>query len=69
MGSRDETKVGCDAGDIVARRQGGRPEIGVPNSKLIEGVSGGWSMVFASPKSLLETGESLEASRKWPAGM
>jgi uncharacterized protein YndB with AHSA1/START domain len=44
-------------------------EIGVPNSKLIEGVSTGWPMVLSSLKSLLETGESLEASRKWPAGM
>jgi hypothetical protein len=41
----------------------------VPNSKLIDGVSSGWPMVFAGLKSLLETGESLEASRKWPAGM
>ncbi len=41
-------------------------EIDVPNSKLIEGVSTGWPMVFASLKSLLETGESLEASRRWP---
>jgi uncharacterized protein YndB with AHSA1/START domain len=44
-------------------------EIDVPNSKLIEGVSGGWPMILASLKSLLETGESLEASRKWPSGM
>jgi hypothetical protein len=33
------------------------------------GVSGGWPMILASLKSLLETGESLEASRKWPKGM
>src|SRR5204862_4743306 len=44
-------------------------EIDVPNSKLIEGVSGGWPLILSSLKSLLETGESLEASRKWPAGM
>jgi uncharacterized protein YndB with AHSA1/START domain len=44
-------------------------EIDVPNSKLIEGVSGGWPMILASLKSLLETGESLEATRNWPAGM
>lgn len=44
-------------------------EIDVPNSKLIEGVSGGWPLILASLKSLLETGESLEASRKWPEGM
>ena len=40
-----------------------------PNSKLIEAVSGGWPMILASLKSLLETGESLEATRKWPEGM
>jgi hypothetical protein len=44
-------------------------EIDVPNSKLIEGVSNGWPKFLASLKSLLETGESLAASRKWPAGM
>ena len=44
-------------------------EIDVPNSKLIEGVTNGWPKFLASLKSLLETGESLEASRKWPAGM
>ena len=43
-------------------------EIDRPNSKLIEKVSNGWPMVFASLKSLLETGESLEASRHWPKG-
>jgi uncharacterized protein YndB with AHSA1/START domain len=37
-------------------------------SKLIEGVSNGWPMILASLKSLLETGESLEASRHWPKG-
>ena len=40
-----------------------------PNSKLIDAVSGGWPMILASLKSLLETGESLEATRKWPEGM
>jgi hypothetical protein len=44
-------------------------EIDVPNSKLIGGVSGGWPTAFASRKSLLETGESPEASPRWPAGM
>lgn len=38
-------------------------------SKLIEGVSSGWPMILASLKSLLETGESFEATRKWPEGM
>jgi uncharacterized protein YndB with AHSA1/START domain len=44
-------------------------EINVPNSKLIEAVSGGWPMILASLKSLLETGESLEATRTWPQGV
>lgn len=44
-------------------------EMDKPDSKLIEGVSNGWPMVMASLKSLLETGESLEASRKWPKGL
>ncbi|MPZ38108.1 MAG: ATPase [Rhizobiales bacterium] len=38
-------------------------------SKFIEQVSGGWPLILASLKSLLETGESLEATRKWPEGM
>ncbi len=38
-------------------------------SKLIEAVSTGWPMILASVKSLLETGEELEATRKWPKGM
>jgi uncharacterized protein YndB with AHSA1/START domain len=38
-------------------------------SKLIEAVSSGWPMILASLKSLLETGESLAATRKWPEGM
>ena len=40
-----------------------------PDSKLIEAVSGGWPMILASLKSLLETGESLEETRKWPEGI
>lgn len=44
-------------------------EIDRPDSKLIEAVSGGWPMILASLKSLLETGESLEATRRWPEGM
>jgi uncharacterized protein YndB with AHSA1/START domain len=39
-----------------------------PESKLIEAVSNGWPLVLASLKSLLETGESLEATRQWPKG-
>jgi uncharacterized protein YndB with AHSA1/START domain len=37
-----------------------------PGTKFIEAVSGGWPMILASLKSLLETGESLEATRDWP---
>jgi uncharacterized protein YndB with AHSA1/START domain len=44
-------------------------EIDKPDSKLIAGVSQGWPHILASLKSLLETGESLEATRKWPEGM
>ncbi len=40
-----------------------------PGSKLIEMVSTGWPMILASLKSLLETGESLEAMRRWPKGL
>ena len=38
-------------------------------SKLIEAVSGGWPLILASLKSLLETGEPLEESTRWPKGM
>jgi hypothetical protein len=41
-------------------------ESDTPESKLIGMVSNGWPLVLASLKSLLETGESLEATRKWP---
>jgi uncharacterized protein YndB with AHSA1/START domain len=44
-------------------------EIEKADSKLIEMTSGGWPMILASLKSLLETGESLEATRHWPEGM
>jgi uncharacterized protein YndB with AHSA1/START domain len=39
-----------------------------PDSKLIDAVSSGWPMILASLKSLLETGESIEATRRWPKG-
>lgn len=42
-------------------------EIDKPDSKFIHAVSGGWPMILASLKSLLETGESLEATRHWSA--
>ena len=44
-------------------------EIDKSGSKLIEAVSRGWPHILASLKSLLETGESLEATRRWPEGM
>jgi uncharacterized protein YndB with AHSA1/START domain len=40
-------------------------EMEQPGSKLIEAVSNGWPHILASLKSLLETGESLEATRTW----
>jgi uncharacterized protein YndB with AHSA1/START domain len=39
-----------------------------PDSKLIDTVASGWPVLLASLKSLLETGESLESTRKWPEG-
>jgi uncharacterized protein YndB with AHSA1/START domain len=39
-----------------------------PDSKLIQAVSGGWPAILASLKSLLETGEPLEETRRWPEG-
>jgi uncharacterized protein YndB with AHSA1/START domain len=36
------------------------------HSKLIANVSQGWPIVLSSLKTLLETGESLEATRKLP---
>jgi uncharacterized protein YndB with AHSA1/START domain len=44
-------------------------EMDRPGSKLIGAVSGGWPAILASLKSLLETGEPLEATRHWPKGM
>jgi uncharacterized protein YndB with AHSA1/START domain len=40
-----------------------------PGSKLIEMVSNGWPIILSSLKSLLETGESLAATRRWPEGV
>lgn len=37
-----------------------------PDSKLIKAVSGGWPMILASLKTLLETGESLKETQQWP---
>jgi uncharacterized protein YndB with AHSA1/START domain len=44
-------------------------EMDKPDSKLIQGVSQGWPAILSSLKSLLETGESLEATRRWPKGV
>jgi len=44
-------------------------EMDKPDSKLIAGVSNGWPMLLSSLKTLLETGESLVESRRWPKGM
>jgi hypothetical protein len=35
-------------------------------SRFIDAVSSGWPAILSSLKSLLETGESLEATRRWP---
>jgi uncharacterized protein YndB with AHSA1/START domain len=43
-------------------------EMDKPDSKFIQAVSGGWPHILASLKSLLETGESLEETRRWPEG-
>jgi len=44
-------------------------EIDKPGAKFIEAVSGGWPLILASLKSLLETGQSLEATRTWQKGV
>jgi uncharacterized protein YndB with AHSA1/START domain len=44
-------------------------EMDKPDSKFIDAVSNGWPAILASLKSLLETGESLEQTRRWPKGM
>jgi len=41
-------------------------EIDKPQSKLIQSVSNGWPLFLASLKSMLETGEPLEETRRWP---
>jgi uncharacterized protein YndB with AHSA1/START domain len=40
-----------------------------PDSKTIGMASQGWPLILASLKSLLETGEPLDATRHWPKGM
>jgi uncharacterized protein YndB with AHSA1/START domain len=43
-------------------------ELEQPGSKFIAAVSKGWPHILASLKSLLETGESLAETRRWPEG-
>ena len=40
-----------------------------PGTEFIDKVSNGWPVILSSLKSLLETGESLEATRRWPEGV
>ena len=44
-------------------------EIDKPDSKFISSVSNGWPAILSSLKSLLETGDSLEATKHWPKNM
>jgi uncharacterized protein YndB with AHSA1/START domain len=44
-------------------------EIDRANSELIKDVAGGWPMILASLKSLLETGEALAETQHWPSGL
>jgi uncharacterized protein YndB with AHSA1/START domain len=41
-------------------------EIDVPESKMIQAVSGGWPIILSGLKSLLETGSALEAAKSFP---
>jgi uncharacterized protein YndB with AHSA1/START domain len=41
-------------------------ELAKPGSKFIDAVSNGWPLILSSLKSLLETGESIEETRRWP---
>ncbi len=43
-------------------------EMDKPGSKLIQAVSQGWPPILSSLKSLLETGDALEITRRWPKG-
>jgi hypothetical protein len=43
-------------------------DIDWPESKFIDAVSNGCPAILSSLKSLLETGEPLKATRRWPAG-
>lgn len=41
-------------------------EMDKPNTKFIASISAGWPAILSSLKSLLETGDSLEATKHWP---
>jgi uncharacterized protein YndB with AHSA1/START domain len=43
-------------------------EMDRPESKFIQAVSTGWPHILSSLKSLLETGESLDETKRWPKG-
>jgi len=45
-----------------------RHEMDKPGTKFIHAVSQGWPPILSSLKSLLETGEALEITRRWPKG-
>jgi uncharacterized protein YndB with AHSA1/START domain len=44
-------------------------EMDQADSKLIGSTSTGWPVILSSLKSLLETGEPLEETRRWPKGI
>ena len=44
-------------------------EMNRPDSKFIAGVSEGWPSILSSLKTMLETGDSLVETRKWPKGL
>ena len=44
-------------------------EMNKAGSKFIESVAEGWPPILSSLKTLLETGESLKETRRWPDGM
>ena len=39
------------------------------DSQLVKAVSSGWPHILSSLKSLLETGQSLEGTDRWPEGV
>jgi hypothetical protein len=43
-------------------------EMDVPEAKMIQSVANGWPLILCGLKSLLETGEPLQATCSWPKG-